>query len=103
MGSTGAVRSRAWICGFSSTQKTAAFAGGARYRPATSRILSISRGSGETLNVSVRQGWSPNARQIRSTLDGEMPARRTETFKVSPDPLLIDKIRDVAGLYLAPP
>src|ERR1700735_1426956 len=28
---------------------------------------------------------------------------RTETFKVSPDPLLIDKIRDVAGLYLSPP
>src|SRR5947208_9994043 len=28
---------------------------------------------------------------------------RAETFKVSPDPLLIDKIRDVVGLYLAPP
>ena len=28
---------------------------------------------------------------------------RTETFKISPDPLLIDKIRDVAGLYLASP
>jgi transposase len=28
---------------------------------------------------------------------------RTETFKISPDPLLIDKIRDVIGLYLAPP
>ena len=28
---------------------------------------------------------------------------RAETFKVSPDPLLIGKIRDVAGLYLAPP
>src|SRR5512133_2614038 len=28
---------------------------------------------------------------------------RTETFKLSPDPLLIDKIRDVVGLYLAPP
>jgi hypothetical protein len=28
---------------------------------------------------------------------------RTETFKVSPDPLLTGKIRDVAGLYLAPP
>jgi transposase len=27
----------------------------------------------------------------------------TETFKISPDPLLIDKIRDVVGLYLAPP
>jgi transposase len=28
---------------------------------------------------------------------------RTETFKISPDPLLVDKIRDAAGLYLAPP
>src|SRR5213596_2698102 len=28
---------------------------------------------------------------------------RTETFKISPDPLLLDKIRDVIGLYLAPP
>ena len=28
---------------------------------------------------------------------------RAEKFKVSPDPLLIDKIRDVVGLYLAPP
>ena len=28
---------------------------------------------------------------------------RTETFKVSPDPLFIDKIRHVVGLYLNPP
>jgi transposase len=28
---------------------------------------------------------------------------RTEDFKVSPGPLLTDKIRDVVGLYLAPP
>jgi hypothetical protein len=28
---------------------------------------------------------------------------RAEDFKISPDPLLIDKIRDIAGLYLAPP
>ena len=28
---------------------------------------------------------------------------RVEDFKISPDPLLIDKIRDVIGLYLAPP
>jgi hypothetical protein len=26
-----------------------------------------------------------------------------ESFKISPDPLLIDKIRDVVRLYLAPP
>lgn len=28
---------------------------------------------------------------------------RTQEFKISPDPLLIDEIRDVVGLYLAPP
>src|SRR6266536_1293981 len=75
MGSTGEVRSRAWICGFSSTAKTAAFAGGARYRPTTSRILSISSGSGEILKSSARHGCSPNARQMRCTLDGEIPTR----------------------------
>jgi hypothetical protein len=79
MGSTGAVRSSAWICGFSSTENTAAFAGGARYRPATSRILSISSGSGEILKLSVRHGCSPNARQIRSALVGEIPTRRASS------------------------
>lgn len=42
----------------------------------------------------------------RSTAQGlSMRAQpwRTETFKVSPDPLLTDKIRDVVGLHLAPP
>ena len=28
---------------------------------------------------------------------------RTETFKLSPDPLLIPKIRDIVGLYMHPP
>ena len=28
---------------------------------------------------------------------------RTETFKLSPDPLLIPKVRDIVGLYLDPP
>jgi transposase len=28
---------------------------------------------------------------------------RTESFKLSPDPQLVDKIRDVVGLYMAPP
>src|SRR5256886_4368165 len=28
---------------------------------------------------------------------------QTETFKLSPDPLFIDKVRDVVGLYLNPP
>jgi hypothetical protein len=28
---------------------------------------------------------------------------RTETFKLSKDPLFIDKVRDIVGLYLNPP
>lgn len=28
---------------------------------------------------------------------------RSESFKLSPDPLLIDKVRDIVGLYLNPP
>ena len=28
---------------------------------------------------------------------------RTETFKLSPDPFLVDKVRDIVGLYLNPP
>ena len=28
---------------------------------------------------------------------------RSETFKLSKDPLFIDKVRDIVGLYLAPP
>jgi transposase len=29
--------------------------------------------------------------------------QRSESFKLSPDPMLIDKVRDVVGLYLNPP
>jgi hypothetical protein len=28
---------------------------------------------------------------------------RTESFKLSPDPLLIEKVRDIVGLYMNPP
>src|SRR5436309_4539717 len=28
---------------------------------------------------------------------------RSESFKLSPDPLLIEKVRDIAGLYMNPP
>ena len=28
---------------------------------------------------------------------------RAETFKLSTDPLFIDKVRDIVGLYLRPP
>ena len=32
-----------------------------------------------------------------------MQPHRTETFKLSPDPLLIEKVRDIVGLYMDPP
>ena len=32
-----------------------------------------------------------------------MQPHRTETFKLSPDPWLIDKVRDIVGLYVNPP
>jgi hypothetical protein len=38
---------------------------GFMYNPTTSRTLSINRGSGESLNVSVRCGFNPNVCQMR--------------------------------------
>jgi transposase len=32
-----------------------------------------------------------------------LPPHRSETFKLSKDPLFIDKVRDIVGLYLNPP
>src|SRR5512140_2095779 len=49
-----------------------------------------------------RVGMSPSS-VLRIWRTFGLQPWRTETFKISPDPLLIDKIRDVAGLYLAPP
>jgi transposase-like protein len=49
-----------------------------------------------------RAGISPTSVHRIWRAFGLQP-RRTEEFKISPDPLLIDKIRDVVGLYLAPP
>jgi transposase len=33
----------------------------------------------------------------------ELQPHRSETFKLSKDPLFIDKVRDIVGLYMAPP
>jgi transposase len=52
--------------------------------------------------LAARVGISPSSVHRIWRTFGLQPWR-TETFKISPDPLLIDKIRDVVGLYLAPP
>jgi hypothetical protein len=66
------VRSRAWICGFSSTQSTTAFSSGCRYSPTTSRILASRAGSVENLNVWARHGWTPKRCQIRAMVACEI-------------------------------
>lgn len=57
--------------------------------------------------------WSTRALAARTGLSQSTISRvwrafalkphRTETFKISKDPLFIDKVRDVVGLYLNPP
>ena len=43
------------------------------YRPTTSRTFSMKNGSLESLNVSLRCGFSPKARQIRPMVDWDKP------------------------------
>lgn len=57
--------------------------------------------------------WSTRAMAQRSEMNQTMVSRvwpafglqphRAETFKLSTDPAFVDKVRDVVGLYLAPP
>jgi len=57
--------------------------------------------------------WSTRAMAVRCGLSQSTVSRiwrafglqphRTETFKVSPDPLFVEKVRDIVGLYLDPP
>ena len=65
IGKRGWERSRAWIWLFSSTQRTRARSGGAKYRPTMSRTFSTKKGSLDSLKVSERCGCKPKARQMR--------------------------------------
>src|SRR5215468_8312543 len=57
--------------------------------------------------------WSTRAMAPRCDLSQSTVSRiwrafglqphRTETFKLSPDPLFVEKVRDIVGLYLDPP
>jgi hypothetical protein len=40
---------------------------------------------------------------MESTPTEAMQPHRTETFKLSTDPLFIEKVRDIVALYLNPP
>jgi len=68
-----------------------------------------------TLNSKPREAthWSTRLMATRSGLNQTAVSRiwrafglqphRQETFKLSTDPLFIDKVRDIVGLYLSPP
>ena len=45
----------------------------------------------------------PDARSAGSGGRSGSSRIRSETFKLSPDPQFIDKVRDIVGLYLNPP
>ena len=69
----------------------------------------------ETLETTPRDAthWSTRAMATATGMSQSAIARiwkafalqphRVETFKLSKDPLFIDKVRDIVGLYLAPP
>jgi transposase len=55
-----------------------------------------------TRSMAKRVGLSRNSIQ-RIWQAFSLAPHRSETFKLSRDPLFIDKVRDIVGLYLAPP
>jgi transposase len=55
-----------------------------------------------TRSMAKRVGLSRNSIQ-RIWQAFSLAPHRSETFKLSKDPLFIDKVRDIVGLYLAPP
>ena len=87
-------------------------------RPGTSRKLSdedVERVLALTLESTPEDAthWSTRSLAERSGLSRNsihriwrafsLAPHRSETFKLSKDPLFIDKVRDIVGLYLAPP
>lgn len=55
-----------------------------------------------TREMAKRSGLS-NATISRIWRAFGLQPHRAETFKLSPDPLLVDKVRDIVGLYMNPP
>jgi transposase len=66
-----------------------------RARPADATHWSIRSMAGATgfSHTTIRRIWSAFGLQ----------PHRAETFKLSSDPLFVDKVRDIVGLYLSPP
>lgn len=66
------------------------------------------RRSHATRRTGARARWPPAVRLSQSTVSRiwcafALQPHRTAAFKLSNDPLFIEKVRDIVGLYLAPP
>jgi hypothetical protein len=66
-----------------------------RTTPADATHWSIRSMAAETglSHTTIRRMWSAFGLQ----------PHRSQTFKLSSDPLFVDKVRDIVGLYLSPP
>ena len=53
-------------------------------------------------SMAKKTGYAPSTIHRIWQAFGLQP-HRTETFKLSTDPLFVDKVRDIVGLYMAPP
>src|SRR6201996_8909925 len=53
-------------------------------------------------SMAAETGFSPTTTRRMWTAFGLQP-HRSQTFKLSSDPLFVDKVRDIVGLYLSPP
>ncbi len=53
-------------------------------------------------SMAAETGFSPTPIRRMWAAFGLQP-HRSQTFKLSSDPLFVDKVRDIAGLYLSPP
>ena len=84
-------------------------------RPRTVTDADVERVVTLTLETTPKDAthWSTRSMEARSGLSRSTISRiwrafalqphRTETFKLSADPLFIEKVRDIVGLYLNPP
>jgi len=62
------------------------------------------RGATHWSNRSMAEATGMSASTVRRIWNAfALQPHRTETFKLSNDPLFIDKVRDIVGLYLDPP
>src|SRR5262249_10033107 len=68
----------------------------------TLRTTPVDATHGSIRSMAAEPGPSPTTTRRRWAASGFQP-HRSQTFKLSSDPLFVAKVRDIVGLYLSPP